>query len=367
MNKKLGCVICVLLMILTMASVPAKADGAWGELYMYVETGNSGRLHLRARPDGGSESLGLYRNGTRVLVEGFANGAWAAVLVDGRRGYMNVNYLSGYAPAKSAAVSLPAVTENTTLYVRTGNSGKLHLRAGASQAAESLGLYPNGTAVQVLARSGGWAFVNVHGAMGYMMLNYLSGGTAASYSSRPQATPAPVVMTGAVTVMYVNTGNMGRLNLRAAPCPGAASLGLYANGTQVYASSQVNGWSQVIVGGQTGYMLTSCLSPLPPTSGSSSYCPQPITAPQYAAYYSLPVPAPTASPAPSCYAGAVITVRNRNSSFVYLRSSREADRKDNILSQVPVGAQVTMLESGQYWSRVRYNGTEGYMVSGYLK
>ena len=380
MRKKLLRALCALLIAVTaaLAAVPAQAD-ARGDLYMYVETGNKGKLHLRAKPDSGSESLGLYRNGTKVLIEGFANGTWAAVLVDGRRGYMNIHYLSGYAPAVTGPAVLPAVTENTTLYVRTGNSGKLHLRANASQDADSLGLYPNGTPVHVTSRNGAWAFVNVNGAMGFMMLNYLSDSPSAASSFVQQPTPAP--LSGAVTRMYVNTGNTGRLHLRAAAREDAASLGLYANGTMVYASPLGNGWSQVTVGGQTGYMMTQYLSPVPglaypyytaqPTAApyvyQYPYAAAPTPAPVYSYYVPLPTAAPTASPAPSLYAGAAVTVRNRNSSFVYLRSSRDSDRKDNILAQVPVGEKVTVLEPGQYWSRVRYDGIEGYMVSGYLK
>ncbi len=309
MKKVLG-VLCALLIALTafFAVHPALADGGWGSMYMYVETGNSGKLHLRAGPGSSYASLGLYRSGTPVLVEGFANGSWASVLVDGRRGYMNVHYLSGCAPAQAGPVSFPAGTDYTILYVRTGNGGRLHLRADASR--------------------------------------------------------------------------------------DAVSLGLYANGTQVYALSLDNGWSQVTVDGITGFMLTGCLSPVPPSMYSWSaaqptaapyvyrYTPtasptprvtyrywyiQPTAAPQSAVYYPQLPPAPTASPASSLYAGAVITVRNRNSTFVYLRSSRDSDRKDNILAQVPVGAQVMMLEPGEYWCRVRYGGLEGYMVSRYLK
>ena len=401
MLKKVIGVLCALLIALTaiFAVHPALADSGQGSLYMYVETGNNGKLHLRAGPGSGYESLGLYRSGIPVLVEGFANGDWASVLVDGRRGYMNMRYLTGCALTQADPVSFPAVTERTTLYVRTGNSGRLHLRADASRDAESLGLYLNGTPVCVISRNGAWAFVNVDGATGYMMLNFLTD-NASVYSpnqqmnARQQKALNPVFPSGSFSVMYVNTGNTGMLHLRAAARQDAESLGLYANGTQVHALCLGNGWSQVTVGGITGFMLTGCLSPLPPSMHSCSapqptaapyvyrYTPtasptprvtyrywyiQPTAVPQPAVYYPQLPPAPTASPASSLYAGAVLTVRNRNSSFVYLRSSRDSDRRDNILAQVPVGSQVMMLEPGEYWCRVRYGGLEGYMVSGYLQ
>ena len=303
LKKRLLCVLCFLLIF--QSGLTAFADGTSGSLTLYVDTGNTGRLHLRARPDSASESLGLYRNGTRVLVEGFANGSWAAVLVNGRRGYMNMNYLSSNASEIAAAEeslryvcasgvpAAPVSTRRTTvrqqvsgstagtfkcMYVRT-SCGSLHLRAYASQSAESLGLYPNGTPVSAADLGNGWSYVLVNGLYGCMMTQYLSPNPPYSYT------------------------------------PAAASSVIYQ-----YADP----------------------------AESSVFCyPQPTSA-------------------PTLYCGAFVTVRNPNSSFVYLRSSKDSDRRDNILAQVSVGTQILLLETGRYWSRVRYNGLEGFMVSSYL-
>ena len=346
----------VIAMMISCPAAPALADGVHGELCMYVETGNRGKLHLRARPDRGSESLGLYRNGTRVLVEGFANGSWAAVLVNGRRGYMNTDYLSGYSPVPTAApVSWPVAAEDTTLYVCTGNSGRLHLRACASRDAASLGLYDNGTPVRVASRQDGWAYVNVNGTAGYMLLNCLSASVpAASLSSQTSAVRQQVSVSnpGMFKAMYVNTGS-GGLHLRAYASQNADSLGLYPHGTRIYAIDLGNGWSYVLVNGLYGCMMTQYLSPL--------------SEPVYSNQNAWNAPQSLCSSQPASAPGAFITVRNPNSSFVYLRSSKNADRRDNILAQVPVGAQATLLEPGEYWSRILYEGMEGYMVSGYLR
>ena len=305
-------VLCALMMALVpvLTVLPAEADGLPDNLYMYVETGNGGRLHLRAWPDGGSESLGLYRNGTRVLVEGFADSRWAAVLVDGRRGYMNMNYLSGGASeTASAGMGLP--------YVCAG---------GAS-------------AAPVFSRQS---------------------------AVRQQVSGSPA---GAFKRMYVRT-SCGSLHLRAYASQNAESLGLYPNGTPVYAADLGNGWSYVLANGLYGCMMTRYLSACPPYAGSVS---APAATPFPVIYqYAAPVQSsvfcyPQPTPAPVLYGGAIVTVRNPNSSFVYLRSSKDSDRRDNILAQVSVGAQVTLLESGRYWSRVWYEGLEGFMVSSYLK
>ena len=417
----------LLLAALLVCSVaPAMADQGVGNLYMYIETGNSGRLHLRALPSADSQSLGLYPNGTKVLVESITNNNWAFVQVDGRYGYMALKYLTGIAPVTPVPPVTPAPTEDTTLYVATGNSGKLHLREYASQNARSLGLFPNGTAVRVTSRSNGWAFVQVNGMTGYMMLVYL---TATAPVNPPAPQPA-----GDPVLMYVRTGNSGKLHLRECPSQSARSLGLYPNGTPVYAIDLKNGWSQVTVYGQAGYMMTCYLSA---SSGGITPAPTvtPIPVPDDAvwtyvatgnsgklhlrenmstdagslglypngtpvailvnygawAYVNVygrtgymmtqflaagsgavvtPVPgAPTAAPTalPTAQPIGTATVRQPNNSFVYLRSSPSSQNLSNVICQVPSGTVVTVLQRGDLWSKIQYNGYEGYMVSSYLK
>ena len=280
MKKKLICAMAVLMAAVTVcrAAAPAMAEG----LCMYIETGNQGRLHLRAQPEAGAESLGLYRNGTQVLVEGFANGCWAAVLVNGRRGYMNMDYLAACEAALPARIS------------------------AAAQSCQ----YP--TVRQQVVGS----------------------------------TPT------AMKPMYVSCGS---LHLRAYASQSAESLGLFPSGTQVYAADLGNGWSYALVNGLYGCMMTRYLSPVPAVYEYVS------PAPTQAARYM-----PQAASSAFC-AGSVVTVRNPNSSFVYLRSSKDSDRRDNILAKVPVGAQAILLEPGEYWSRILCEGIEGVMASRYLR
>ena len=278
----------------------AMAECAPGSPCMYVETGNRGKLHLRSRPDSGSESLGLYRNGTRVLVEGFANGCWAAVLVNGRRGFMNMNYLTSCPPGQASA--LPARFSTAVL-------------------------------------------------------------SCQNPAVRQQVTGA---IYGAMKPMYVTCGS---LHLRAYASQNAESLGLYPKGTQVYAADLGNGWSYVLVNGLYGCMMTRYLSPASETVCSNQNawrareyicCPQSAAVPQY-------VCSSQSASVTSWRIGSVVTVRNPNSTFVYLRSSKDSDRRDNILARVPVGAQAVLLEYGEYWSRILYEGIEGFMASRYLR
>ncbi len=60
---------------------------------MIVSNPNSARnLHLRAGQSIYSKSLGLYNNGTKVVLMGFSD-EWAHVIVDGKMGFMLANFL----------------------------------------------------------------------------------------------------------------------------------------------------------------------------------------------------------------------------------------------------------------------------------
>ena len=64
-------------------------------------------------------------------------------------------------------------------------------------------------------------------------------------------------------------------------------------------------------------------------------------------------------------AASLRTVTHPMGSFVYLRSGPHTDYK--ALAEIRHGTQVEVLQAGEYWSKIRVNGLEGYMVSNYLK
>lgn len=70
--------------------VDAEADG--GQKIMVVQTGNNAPLKMRAHPDGNSDIVGTFPNGTRVTVHTEQNG-WAFVTAGEQSGYMMLKYL----------------------------------------------------------------------------------------------------------------------------------------------------------------------------------------------------------------------------------------------------------------------------------
>ncbi|MBQ4640757.1 MAG: hypothetical protein IJB69_09625, partial [Clostridia bacterium] len=249
---------------------------------LYVDTDNNGPLYLREGPSKKTDHLGSYKEGTAVTLVIQWDYGWAKVQVDGKEGFMMLQYLSALAPGATPAPtaspvpdSTPVPTEDTTMYILTDDGNKLHLRMGAGTGYSSRGLYPCGTQVIVTARVGSWAFCTTpDGQTGYMMLRYLTTVTSGA-TPVPGATASPVPETEN-TLMYIKTGNTGKLHLREQNNTNCASLGLYPNGTQVTVTHRLGTWAHVKVDGKAGWMMLKFLTAAAPGS----------------------TPAPTASPTP---------------------------------------------------------------------
>ena len=128
------------------------------------------RLHLRAAPNKGAESLGKYYNGIEVeFLFGTENSdSWRQVLIEGVMGYMQSSFLDF--SSDRGGTYLPPLAA-----VR-GTDGGLHLRTAPRADAASIGQYANGTVVEVLSVHGAWGHVRTQeGLSGYMMLQHLGG------------------------------------------------------------------------------------------------------------------------------------------------------------------------------------------------
>ena len=421
MNKKRLVSFCALVLVLVLAFPAAPA---FAENNAYVKKTDAGRINLRSGPASQYRVLAAIDPGTPLEVLDVV-GKWAHIIVASPNGlgdlegYMYTDYIEDYSgkiihsyPMDTTASSQSSysgaynsfawITENTPMYVCTGNSGRLHLREYPSQNARSLGLFPNGTQVTVLNRSGLWAYVSVNGLYGYMMLYYLT--------QDPYTPVQPIVPPYPTVIKYVNTGNSGRLHLREYPSQNARSLGLFPNGTKVSAADLCIGWTYVSVNGLVGYMMNIYLSstapdPYQPTQYTIRYVYSPdgtlvdLRAGMSASYQSLGrysngtqvrvyynwgtwsyvsvngnvgymlssqlSASPYIPPHPTIPIGTA-TVRHPNGSFVYLRSTRSTASLDNVLAKVPSGARVTVYEKDEWYSLIEYNGVYGYMVSHFL-
>ncbi len=304
------------------ATKPGTSSGSSGSLagvsIAYVSNpGRNEKLILRQGASTDSKSAGGYGNGTKVTILS-AGATWCRVRVDGKIGYMMTKYLSATKPGTSAGSTGPLSGASYAYVSNPGRNEKLNLRQSASQGSKSIGSYGNGTQVKLLTTGSTWCRVQVGSKVGYMMTKYLS-------LSKPDGSGS---ISGSKTAYVANPRANQKLHLRASASQGSKSLGAYGNGTKVTLLSTGAQWCKVQVGGKTGYMMTEFLA-LQSTSGVPN-----------------------------------MWVRHPDGTYVNLR--RSASQNSGVLVRVPHGAQVTVMTPGKYWTKIRYEGYTGYMMTQFL-
>lgn len=304
---------------------------------MKVQTPGGAALHLWNQPASGYDSLGEYPNGTVVQVDYERFGDFAKVFIDGKTGYMEHRYLV----AVETEGETPSGNEGFWhMVIQTGNTGSLNLREQPKSGTKVLGQYANGTTVVVLEKLGDWGKVLVEGRTGYMMLKFLAPSKEHLPDTPPTQPDTPPVQPDQPsdsTMYFIQTGNSGKLNLRAEPKSGAKVLRQLPNGLPVTVLENMGEWAHVEIYGYVGYVMTKFLYAAP----SDEYI-QPENSPAYL----------------------TATVVHPDGTFVHLRDG--ADTSYPSLIQVPHGATVSIVEQGSSWWKVLYHGIEGYMAARYL-
>ncbi len=64
-------------------------------------------------------------------------------------------------------------------------------------------------------------------------------------------------------------------------------------------------------------------------------------------------------------AGTIRYIRSANGGPVNLR--RRASTKTSLMARMPVGSKVTVISSGSVWTRVLYDGKDGWVMTKFLK
>lgn len=218
----------------------------------------------------------------------------------------------------SAALAAAPFTGALAAEYATVKGGGLNLRETASLQAKVLGQYPTGTWIEIVEKGDEWSKVKVDGKDGFMMSKYLSANAGG-------------------TTMYVRTNTGIGLNLRQGPGTDSAIITSYPIGTVVTVLKKGNGWYQVKVGEQTGYMSSKYLA--------SAKAPA----------YTKPVAKPYTAKLKNINGGSIVNFR------LY------PGMKTKVLDTLKVGTQVTVLEEGVNWSKVQLNdGRTGYVSTYFL-
>lgn len=253
---------------------------------------------------------------------------WCKAWYDGKTGYVMTKFV------KLTGGSMPTPTPVPTpepiidyARVTTANGG-LNLRDAIN--GTRVAVIPQGATVSVHSKGADWCRVSYSGKTGYVMTKFLTFGSAAPTET---PTPAPEVV---ISYARVNTVT-GGLNLRETPngtriavIPQNAVIGVITKGAD---------WSRVKYGDKVGYVMTKFLA-------DTTATPAPAT----------PAPGNTLQ----CY-GKVTTA---NGGGLNMRSG-PATTYGRIAS-IKNGGVVEVYDKGAVWSRIKYNGTFGYVMSQYL-
>ncbi|MBR4080657.1 MAG: SH3 domain-containing protein, partial [Clostridia bacterium] len=277
------------------------------------------------QPSESSTVLGLLPRGDSVIVT-YRGDLWCTVSLSGQTAYMRTQDLR-FADAEGGVVTGYATV--TTV------SGGLNLRSRPQSGSSILIVIPRLTRVPVLAVQDGWTRVMYDGHTGWVMSSFLT-------MESGQAPAPPAVMAGYAKV----TTPSGSLNLRQTPDAYAKVLTTIPRLTRIGILQRLNGWSQTYYAGYTGWVMDKFLTfegeapDTPVIPGTPSDLPE--TPVQPAAGYARVI------------GGGSLNMRQEPSS----------DAK--VLKQIPEGMRVALLGVTGNWTKIRYGGDVGYVMSKYL-
>ena len=171
----------------------------------------------------------------------------------------------------------------------------------------------------------------------------------------PTPTPAPI--------MEVTTGGRN-LNVRLSPVNGDVVAKL-PNGTRLEVLGTENGWSRVratLPDGTTveGYVMDVYLSDTKPTPAPATSTPDATLQPGTTPTAAPTAGTPTATPAPPASNVAKVTT---DGSALRLRSG--PNTRSDILVRMPNNAEVTVLETVDGWTRIRFVARDGKEYEGW--
>lgn len=226
-------------------------------------------------------------------------------------------------PAPMLPPSMTPVPEQADWAMVATEYGSLNLRIRPGRGEKVLRRIPKGEVIPVLKRGGGWIKTSYNGKIGYVQERFLA--------LSPELTP-PSVTPKAEEALWRGwvVTDTGSLNLRKKASSSAALVDRIPMGAVVSVLEETGDWCYITYDGKRGYVQTRFLSRTPPTG---------------------PVYDETLMPSEDIGA----TVRENE---MILRSWCAENAPER--ARVPGGAWVQVMERGETWCRISYEGWEGY-------
>ena len=332
----------------TVAETPAPIDppqttvtpGGDSALQARVTTAQ-GSLNLRLSPATNARVLCTIPQYMVIALTAHGE-TWSKTSYNGHTGYVMTKFLTLLSapsatetPAPTGAPDQPAAPR----YARvTTRQGSLNLRA--TQGGRVLRTIPQNELVLLEEEGSVWCKVTYGGYTGFVMREFLTPLDAQPTQS-PLLSASPTPGQGALRYARVTTVQ-GSLNLRAAPQKNADVLRTIPQYAEIEITQYGAVWCKTSYGGTAGYVMTSFLT--------------------FIAQPSAPAETPAPTGAPSA-AGSPAQVQ-APFGVVSLRSLPQADGP--VLMGIAHQEYVMLLQYGESWCYVVYNGVYGYLPTASL-
>ncbi|GAA0699462.1 hypothetical protein GCM10008904_04710 [Paraclostridium ghonii] len=273
-------------------------------------------LNVRSGPSTSNSVIGSLKQNEKIEVISEGNG-WSKIKYNGRDGYVSSSYLKDYSGGSTN--STPTPTPSKTKVV---TATSLNVRSGASTNSSVIGSLKQNEKVEVISESNGWSKIKYNGRDGYVSSSYLKDYSGGNTSPSPTPTPSKTKVVTATS-----------LNVRSGASTNSSVIGSLKQNEKVEVISESNGWSKIKYNGKEGYVSSSYLK-------------------DYSGGNTNPNPAPSKTK--------VVTATSLN-----VRSG--ASTNSSVMGSLKQNEKVEVISESNGWSKIKYNGKEGYVSSSYLK
>lgn len=223
-------------------------------------------VNLRENATSTSNKVGELKAGDYLERTAIGNNGWSKLIFGGKTVYAVTSYLTNEENYQKPVVSEPVNDGYTITNDKVTPIEKVNLRREPTTDSEQVAEIKNGTVLDRIAvnKDRGWSRISYNGEIVYAASRYLTG----DLNYNPNSSSAPSDVSNEM-LFYKNNDRVTaktETNLRSAPVGGDKSEVVYLlkNGEYVERTGYSDqGWSRVILNGQTLYAVTSYLEVKP--------------------------------------------------------------------------------------------------------
>ncbi len=303
-------------------------------------------LRVRTAPNTSSSVSGRVYEGQALNVIGQENG-WVKINHNGQVGYVSSEFVSGV--SSNAGSSNNNTNNNNQESVKpasgnyTVNVSSLRVRTGPSTSHTTVASVTKGQVVQVVGEVQDWFKINYAGQTAYVSKDYVTKGGSNdnvtqgnNQDNKQEQNNNVTVQTGGTYVV-----NATSLRVRTGPAAYHSVIGGVLNGTTLNVVGSENGWFKVNYQGKTGFVSSEFVKFV---KGGTSTPEQPKQPEQ-----------PNQGAIGDYYI---------NASALNVRSGEGTNYR--IIGALPQGQKVQVISENSGWSKINYNGQNGYIGTRFL-